>query len=198
MPCTHPLHLFNTFLVFLFIPPSLASPRLLLSFDFLLSTCPSLFAAIHPPASILVRSPGSVAVIMKLTDISSLAVDSLDRAKAYGDYLPIVEGATGSAHSVPAATGFFELTVSSLLHSLTLFLPWRLSTFLPLSAFLFFSSSIPVITHPQYISAFSSFPFLFLSLSIAPTHPVVIMEKSVIVLEGDDSTFSLIKDIYGM
>lgn len=72
------------------------------------------------------------------------------------------------------------------------------STFLPHSAFLVFSSSIPVITHPQYISAFSSFPSLFLSLSIAPTHPVVIMEKSVIALEGVDSTFSLIKDIYGM
>lgn len=60
-------------------------------------------------------SPGSVAVIMKLTDISSLAVELLDRARAYGDYLPIEEWAVGSAHSVPPATGSFEITVSSLL-----------------------------------------------------------------------------------
>lgn len=70
----------------------LTPPLLFLPLDFLLSTCPSLFAAVHPPPSILVLSPGSVAVLMKLTDISSLAVDSLERAKAYGDYLPIKEG----------------------------------------------------------------------------------------------------------
>lgn len=62
MPCTHPLHLFNTFLIFLFISPtSLTSPPppVLVSFDFPLSTCPSLLASIHPPASILVLSlPG--------------------------------------------------------------------------------------------------------------------------------------------
>lgn len=61
MPCTHPLHLFNTFLIFLFISPtSLTSPPpVLLSLDFPLSTCPSLLASIHPPASILVLSlPG--------------------------------------------------------------------------------------------------------------------------------------------
>lgn len=139
---------------------------MLLSFDFLLSTCPSLVAAIHPPVSVLVLSPGSVAVIMKLTDISSLALDSLARARAYGDYLPIEEGATGSAHVVPAATRFFEPTVSSLFlwHFPSLEDYWTTSTCLHLSAFLVLSSPIPVIPHPQYISAFSPFPSLFLSL----------------------------------
>lgn len=141
-----------------FPPPS----HLLLSFDFPLSTCPSLFAAVHPPA--LCSLPGPV--IMKLTDISSLAVDSLHRAKAYGDYLPVEEGATGSAHSVPAATGFFELTVSSLLqHSLTLFLSWGPSQHLHLPPS--FCLSGLFILHPCHYTPTIHVCFLFLSLSFS-------------------------------
>lgn len=106
--------------------------------------------------------------------------------------------------SVPAATGFFEVTVAFLFqYSLTLLLSQGfliLSQHLHIASSYFFPIffSCAVIRHPQYISAFSPFPSLSLSLFTAPIYPVVIMEKSVIVLRGADNTFSLIKDIYGM
>lgn len=105
---------------------------------------------------------------------------------------------------MPAATGFFEVTVSFLLqYSLTLLLSQGfliLSEHLHISPSYYFPFFPPfaVIRRPQYISAFSPFPSLSLSLFTTPIHPMVIMEKSVIVLRGADNNFSLIKDIYGM
>lgn len=182
---------------FLLTPPLLFFPL-----DFLLSTCPSLFAAVHPPPSILVLSPGSVAVLMKLTDISSLAVDSLERAKAYGDYLPIKEGPQDQhalCQQLQASLNSQSLLSWNILSHFSSLGDCRsTSTFLPLSAFLVRlppSMSYPPTMHICFLFLSLSFS---LSLSIAPTYPVVIMEKSVIVLEGVGSTFSLIKDIYGM
>lgn len=168
--------MFNTFLFFLFIPPPslLAFSPLLLSFDFLLSTCPSLFSAIHPPPSILALSPGSVAVIMKLTDISSLAVDSLDRAKAYGDYLPIEEGPRDQrapCQQLQASLNSLSLlSYNVLAHFSSLGYYPSTSTFLPLSAFLvLIPPSLSLHTHNTYLLSLPFPLFLYLSRPHPPS-----------------------------
>lgn len=136
-------------------------------------------------------------------------MDSLDRAKAYGDYLPIEEGPQDQYHALcQQPQAFFEVTLSvSLQHSFTLF-PFlgfliqsvHLSFHISLPSCcstLFFSLSLSLDTHNTYLLS------LLLSLSFSiflhrPHSPSGNYGKSVIVLRGADNTFSLIKDIYGM
>lgn len=158
--CSTPSSSFCSCLTSVFLPP----PPFF-SLDFLLSTCPSLFAAVHPPPSILVLSPGSVAVLMKLTDISSLAVDSLERAKAYGDYLPIKAGPQDQhalCQQLQASLNSQSLLSWNILSHFSSLGDCRsTSTFLPLSAFLVCLP--PSMSYPPTIHIC----FLFLSLSFS-------------------------------
>lgn len=139
-------------------------------------------------------------------------MDSLDRAKAYGDYLPIEGGGVGEegrGHGMRSTLGADSYTLSlKCLFSHTPPLPGfcrsvgapsaRLRLTVLFFSFSSLAPSLAVIRHPQCIAASSPFPSLLHFLLAAPIHPMVIMEKSVIVLRGADNNFSLIKDIYGM